>query len=97
MGIYKKNRWGFSYRIVVIPEASHLQDHWESSNIHFAKTDTQFDCLLDSETRDSEILIRQSRDSLTFPQHLSPNVLTSGRIFGSAIVEHTTMGTLSGL
>ena len=30
-------------------------------------------------------------------RHLSPNVLTSGRIFGSALVEHTTMGTLSGL
>ena len=31
------------------------------------------------------------------PWHLSPNVSTSGRIFGSAEVEHTTMGTLSGL
>ena len=31
------------------------------------------------------------------PRHLSPNVSTSGRIFGSAEVEHTTMGTLSGL
>ena len=30
-------------------------------------------------------------------QHLSPNVSTSGRIFGPAEVEHTTMGTLSGL
>jgi len=34
---------------------------------------------------------------LKTPPHLSPNVLTSGRIFGSALVEHTTMGTLSGL
>ena len=31
------------------------------------------------------------------PPHLSPNVSTSGWIFGSAEVEHTTMGTLSGL
>ena len=28
--------------------------------------------------------------------HLSPNVSTSVRIFGSAEVRHTTMGTLSG-
>ena len=32
-----------------------------------------------------------------YPEHLSPNVSTSGRIFGPAEVEHTTMGTLSGL
>ena len=31
------------------------------------------------------------------PMHLSPNVSTSGRIFGRAEVGHTTMGTLSGL
>ena len=31
------------------------------------------------------------------PKPLSPNVSTSGRIFGSAEVRHTTMGTLSGL
>ena len=31
------------------------------------------------------------------PWHLSPNVSTSGRIFGPAEVEHTTMGTLSDL
>ena len=31
------------------------------------------------------------------PEHLSPNVSTSGRIFGRALVGHTTMGTLSGL
>ena len=30
------------------------------------------------------------------PRHLSPNVSTSVRIFGSAEVRHTTMGTLSG-
>ena len=29
-------------------------------------------------------------------EHLSPNVSTSVRIFGSAEVRHTTMGTLSG-
>ena len=63
-----ENMCGFSYRRVVIPEASHLQDQWEASNNNFAKADNQFDCLLDSETKDSEILIRQSRDSLTFPQ-----------------------------
>ena len=35
---------------------------------------------------------RQSRGA----EHLSPNVSTSVRIFGSAEVRHTTMGTLSG-
>ena len=63
-----ENMCGSSYRRVVIPEASHLQDQWEASNDNFAKADNQFDCLLDSYTRDSEILIRQSRDFLTFPQ-----------------------------
>ena len=41
----------------------------------------------------------QHRGQLCFslPVHLSPNVSTSGRIFGRAKVGHTTMGTLSGL
>ena len=38
-----------------------------------------------------------AKTQVTRGMHLSPNVLTSGRIFGSALVEHTTMGTLSGL
>ena len=38
-----------------------------------------------------------ARVKTDLPLHLSPNVLTSGRIFGSVLVEHTTMGTLSGL
>ena len=68
MGIYIENMWGFSYRRVVIPEDSHLQAQWEASNDNFAKADTQFDCLQDSQTRDSEILTRHSRDSLAFFQ-----------------------------
>ena len=53
-----ENMCGFSYWRVVIPGASHLQDQWEASNNNFAKADTQFDCLLDSDARDSEVQIR---------------------------------------
>ena len=38
----------------------------------------------------------QQLEFLELIQHLSPNVSTSVRIFGSAEVRHTTMGTLSG-
>ena len=38
-----------------------------------------------------------AEEGVALPQHLSPNVSTSGRIFGRAEVGHTTMGTLSGL
>ena len=38
-----------------------------------------------------------SRTPSSWSRHLSPNVSTSVRIFGSAEVGHTTMGTLSGL
>ena len=72
---------------VQIRPAVNLDRHLTSNSSKFFEIDR-------SKGNANSLLHLSSHDS---PGHLSPNVSTSGRIFGSAEVGHTTMGTLRGL